>query len=133
MGHSNLLSLEQADSLRTGVRATLPAGMDVSQARLCVRPEALQLTRQVDGPGRVLDVTFVGSLQRVRVRWMDKDLLAETSNAMLMAPGDAVEPVSYTHLDVYKRQEHRTLISPSRQLEKSRHHVFADSGFAQDL
>ena len=91
MGHSNLLSLEQADSLRTGVRATLPAGMDVSQARLCVRPEALQLTRQVDGPGRVLDVTFVGSLQRVRVRWMDKDLLAETSNAILMAPGDAVE------------------------------------------
>ncbi|TXT40574.1 MAG: iron(III) transport system ATP-binding protein [Comamonadaceae bacterium] len=88
MGQSNLLTPEQAAQLPS---SSLPAELPASSARLCIRPERLQLSANTQGLGRVLDATFLGSIQRVQVRWRGMDLLAETSSTQTLAPGDAVD------------------------------------------
>ncbi len=83
MGHSNLLTLQQAEAL-------LPGASQGQHGLLCVRPERLCLTPGADAPARVTDVAFLGSIQRVRLRWNALDLLAETSSAQALHPGDTV-------------------------------------------
>ncbi|CAN5447539.1 putative 2-aminoethylphosphonate ABC transporter ATP-binding protein [soil metagenome] len=97
MGHSNLLTASAAMRLAGDALPTLPAGLRVSDALLCVRPERLGLM-PAGGPGgpggqaigEVLGTSFLGSIQRARVRWHDIELLAETSSAMPLAAGQPV-------------------------------------------
>lgn len=89
MGHSNLLTPEQARLLQPQLDAPAseaPAGA----SWLCIRPERLQLTANAAGAGRVVGSAFLGSIQRVQLRWNDMDLLAETSST---APWNAGQPV----------------------------------------
>ncbi len=86
MGHSNLLTRAQAQTLQPALPGSAPDGM----ALLCVRPERLRIEARADAPGRVLGTTFLGSIQRIQVRWHDLDLLVETSSAQPLQPGDAV-------------------------------------------
>lgn len=89
MGHSNLLSPAQAQLLQPALPAA-PEDMDPSSAQLCIRPERLQLTPSAGGEGQVTGTTFLGSIQRVQLQWQGLDLLAETSSATPLNPGQAV-------------------------------------------
>ena len=91
MGHSNLMTREQVQAHWPQLLAHAPSASDVDGLALCVRPERLQLTAQAGAAGRVGQVTFLGSIQRIAVNWMGQDLLAETSSAWPFAPGDAVQ------------------------------------------
>ena len=93
MGHSNLLSLAQVQALwpqlisQAPQASTSAASDDIA---LCVRPERLQLTADASAGARVGNITFLGSVQRIALHWQGLDLLAETSSAHGLAPGDAV-------------------------------------------
>ncbi|MDP2369241.1 ABC transporter ATP-binding protein [Rhodoferax sp.] len=91
MGHSNLMSRAQVQAHWPQLLAHAPAVSDSDGLALCVRPERLQLKAQSGASGRVGQVTFLGSIQRIAVNWMGQDLLAETSSASPFAPGDAVQ------------------------------------------
>ncbi len=91
MGHSNLMTREQVQAHWPQLLAHAPAATGKDNLALCVRPERLQLKAQADAAGRVGQVTFLGSIQRIAVHWMGQDLLAETSSASPFAPGDAVQ------------------------------------------
>lgn len=92
MGHSNLMSREQVQAHWPQLLAHAPAAAsDSDDLALCVRPERLQLSAQAGAAGRVGQVTFLGSIQRIAVNWMGQSLLAETSSASPFAPGDAVQ------------------------------------------
>ena len=80
MGHSNLLPPAQARLLQPALGGA-PEGMAPESALLCIRPERLQLQASAQGAGRVTGTTFLGSIQRVQLRWNDLDLLAESSSA----------------------------------------------------
>ena len=43
------------------------------------------------GAGRVTGTTFLGSIQRVQLRWNDLDLLAESSSASIWEMGQNVD------------------------------------------
>ena len=43
------------------------------------------------GAGRVISTTFLGSIQRVLLRWNDLDLLAESSSASTWEAGQNVD------------------------------------------
>ncbi len=92
MGQSNLLSKDQVAAFWPHLMDQSPepehAGTD--PLALCVRPERLQLAPDAAAAARVASVSFLGSIQRIGVRWMGQDLLAETSSAVRFAPGDAV-------------------------------------------
>ncbi|MGJ7546399.1 ABC transporter ATP-binding protein [Variovorax sp. LT1R16] len=89
MGHSNLLPPALA---RQWVPALppLPAGLSEADALLCVRPERIRLGTPSEAVGQVTGISFLGSIQRVRLRWNDHDLLAETSSAVPLQPGQSV-------------------------------------------
>ena len=91
MGHSNLMTREQVQAHWPQLLAHAPAASDRDTLALCVRPERLQLKAQTGALGRVGQVTFLGSIQRIAVHWMGQDLLAETSSASPFASGDAVQ------------------------------------------
>ena len=91
MGHSNLMSRAQVQAHWPQLLAHAPTASDSDGLALCVRPERLQLMAQSGAAGRVRQVTFLGSIQRIAVNWMGQDLLAETSSASPFAPGDAVQ------------------------------------------
>ncbi|MDD2923723.1 ABC transporter ATP-binding protein [Rhodoferax sp.] len=91
MGHSNLMSREQVQTYWPQLLAHAPADADNDHLALCVRPERLQLKAQTGAAGRVGQVSFLGSIQRIHVHWMGQDLLAETSSATPFAPGDTVQ------------------------------------------
>ena len=91
MGQSNLISTEQVTAfwpqLMTSRNLT---SAELEKTALCVRPERLQLAPDVAAAARVTQINFLGSIQRIGVHWMGHDLLAETSSAVRLAPGDAV-------------------------------------------
>eukprot|EP01037_Dinobryon_pediforme_P003132 gene3132-3171_t len=68
-----------------------PEGMAPESALLCIRPERLQLQASAQGAGRVTGSTFLGSIQRVQLRWNDLDLLAEYSSASTWETGQNVD------------------------------------------
>jgi iron(III) transport system ATP-binding protein len=87
MGHSNLLPAELAgDLLAAGAPQAQPcAGME-----LCLRPEQLLLSPDPAGEGRVVSVSFLGSIQRVQVQWRGLHLLAEMSSGQSLHSGATV-------------------------------------------
>lgn len=91
MGQSNLISTDQVAAFWPQLMMTRgkahPAAEDTA---LCIHPERLQLTLDVTADARITQVNFLGSIQRIGVHWMGRDLLAETSSAVRFAPGDAV-------------------------------------------
>ena len=90
MGHSNLLPPAQARLLQPALGGA-PEGMAPESALLCIRPERLQLQASAQGAGRVTGTTFLGSIQRVQLRWNDLDLLAESSSASTWEAGQNVD------------------------------------------
>ncbi|KAA8998080.1 ABC transporter ATP-binding protein [Affinibrenneria salicis] len=91
MGHSNLLS-------RAVVQASLPALLQATDgtaqpenAELFIRPESIRLSKQPGAEGRVIDSSFLGSIQRINVLWRRQPLLVETSSAEQFRPGDDVQ------------------------------------------
>jgi len=91
MGHSNLMSREQVQAHWPQLLAHAPTGFDTASLALCVRPERLRLKADSGAAGRVGQIIFLGSIQRIAVHWMGQQLLAETSSATPFAPGDAVQ------------------------------------------
>jgi iron(III) transport system ATP-binding protein len=93
MGHSNLLPAALARTL-VPVLPALPEGLAEADALLCVRPERVGLlgTSVAEGQavGQVIQIGFLGSIQRVRVRWHDRELLVETSSAVALTLGQSV-------------------------------------------
>ncbi len=89
MGHSNLLPAALASAL-VPVLPPLPADIDAAGALLCIRPERIRLAPAAGARGEVTDIGFLGSIQRVRVRWDDQVLLTETSSAMPLSVGQRV-------------------------------------------
>ena len=87
MGHSNLLTPAQAQTLQP---ALPPARHPMAWPCCACGPSACASRRVPTRPGRVLGTTFLGSIQRIQVRWHDLDLLVETSSAQPLQPGDAV-------------------------------------------
>ena len=92
MGQSNLMSSDQVQAFWPHILAQAHAseyaqGQDLT---LCVRPERLQLVPEAAAAARVTSVSFLGNIQRVGVHWLGQDLLAETSSATRLSPGDAV-------------------------------------------
>ncbi|URI07473.1 ABC transporter ATP-binding protein [Aquincola tertiaricarbonis] len=92
MGHSNLLPPAQAQRLLPQL-PPLPEGLAAEQALLCLRPERVRL--QPEAPAGALqamvtDIGFLGSIQRVRARWQDIELLAEASSTLPLALGQTV-------------------------------------------
>lgn len=90
MGHSNLLPPAQARLLQPAL-GDAPEGLSPESALLCIRPERLQLQASAQGAGRVISTTFLGSIQRVQLRWNDLDLLAESSSASTWEAGQNVD------------------------------------------
>src|SRR3989344_986962 len=90
MGHSNLLPPAQARLLQPSLGGA-PEGMAPESALLCIRPERLQLQASAQGAGRVTGTAFLGSIQRVQLRWNDLDLLAESSSASTWEAGQNVD------------------------------------------
>ncbi len=92
MGQSNLMSSDQVQAFWPQLmdQAPRPDHAGNEQMALCVRPERLQLRPDDRAAARVTNVSFLGSIQRIGVHWMGQDLLAETSSATRLAPGDAV-------------------------------------------
>jgi iron(III) transport system ATP-binding protein len=91
MGHSNLMSRDQVQAHWPQLLAHAPPGFDPASLALCVRPERLRLKADSGAAGRVGQIIFLGSIQRIAVHWMGQQLLAETSSATPFAPGDAVQ------------------------------------------
>ncbi len=88
MGHSNLLAPAQARLLQPAL-GNAPEGTP-DNALLCIRPERLQLQANAQGAGHVTGTTFLGSIQRVQLRWNDLELLAESSSASTWEVGQSV-------------------------------------------
>ena len=91
MGHSNLLPSAQAQRLLPEL-PPLPVGLAAADALLCVRPERVRLPDDAAAPcqAQVTDIVFLGSIQRVRARWQDIDLLIETSSAKALSLGQSL-------------------------------------------
>ncbi|PWC16263.1 ABC transporter ATP-binding protein [Brenneria roseae subsp. roseae] len=90
MGHSNLLSQSTVrqwmpELLHTARHDGLP-----DNAELFIRPERITLHKAPDAEGRVINTSFLGSIQRVQVLWKTQPLLVETSSAVNWLPGDSV-------------------------------------------
>ena len=91
MGHSNLLPPALAHRLAPRL-PELPAGLSADQALLCVRPERIRLGGDAPAVWQVADTSFLGSIQRIRLHHDEVELLAETSSAVSLVPGQRVAP-----------------------------------------
>ncbi|RYC48072.1 ABC transporter ATP-binding protein [Pectobacterium zantedeschiae] len=90
MGHSNLLSRDVVNTwmpelIPSAQEAVLPEG-----AELFIRPERIALHKAEGAEGRVINTSFLGSIQRIQVIWKSQPLLVETSSAVSWNPGDAI-------------------------------------------
>ncbi|RMX05059.1 ATP-binding cassette domain-containing protein [Corticibacter populi] len=89
MGHSNLLPADAAAQLLAEGQPIAPPPAEGME--LCVRPEHLRLTPRAGAGGRVVAVSFLGSIQRVQVQWQGRALLVETGSDVALQEGEAVE------------------------------------------
>ncbi|KFX06965.1 ABC transporter [Pectobacterium betavasculorum] len=90
MGHSNLLS---RDVVNTWMPELLPSAQESAlpeDAELFIRPERIALHKAEGAEGRIINTSFLGSIQRVQVIWKSQPLLVETSSAVNWHPGDPV-------------------------------------------
>lgn len=89
MGHSNMLSVEWLQQAAPG--ALNGTQRDVNAYKACVRPESVGLRRDPVGKGRVMDTSFLGNLQRLRVMCHQRELLVELpSGSPAYTPGESV-------------------------------------------
>ncbi|GLY60947.1 ABC transporter ATP-binding protein [Pectobacterium brasiliense] len=86
MGHSNLLS---RDVVNTWMPELLPSSLPEG-AELFIRPERIALHKAEGAEGRVINTSFLGSIQRIQVVWKSQPLLVETSSAVNWNPGDPI-------------------------------------------
>ncbi|MBN3067513.1 ABC transporter ATP-binding protein [Pectobacterium brasiliense] len=90
MGHSNLLS---RDVVNTWMPELLPSAQEIALpegAELFIRPERIALHKAEGAEGRVINTSFLGSIQRIQVVWKSQPLLVETSSAVNWNPGDPI-------------------------------------------
>jgi iron(III) transport system ATP-binding protein len=90
MGHSNLLPL---DWLQVAAPAALRNAPTLNGAayEACVRPESLELAADPKGDARIIDISFLGNVQRLRLQWHGRELLAELpAGGANLRPGDVV-------------------------------------------
>ncbi|MBI0549238.1 ABC transporter ATP-binding protein [Pectobacterium parmentieri] len=90
MGHSNLLS---RDVVNTWMPELLPSAQETALpegAELFIRPERIALHKVEGAEGRVINTSFLGSIQRVQVLWKSQPLLVETSSTVNWSPGDSI-------------------------------------------
>ncbi|MBA0208632.1 ABC transporter ATP-binding protein [Pectobacterium brasiliense] len=90
MGHSNLLS---RDVVNTWMPELLPSAQETALpegAELFIRPERIALHKAEGAEGRVINTSFLGSIQRIQVVWKSQPLLVETSSAVNWNPGDPI-------------------------------------------
>ncbi|MBJ7221199.1 MULTISPECIES: ABC transporter ATP-binding protein [unclassified Brenneria] len=90
MGHSNLLPKPvvrewMPELLHAEQAASLP-----DNAELFIRPERITLHKQAGAEGRIINASFLGSIQRVQVLWKQQPLLVETGSAINWIPGENV-------------------------------------------
>ena len=90
MGHSNLLPQPVVAAAWPELLRHNPPPAHQDDAELFIRPERIALHKTDDAAGRVLDVQFLGSIQRVRVLWNAHPLLVETHSATGWSIGDRV-------------------------------------------
>jgi iron(III) transport system ATP-binding protein len=89
VGQSNLLPTAWVSDVCPEHLVSRPEGKPEG-FELCIRPEAIRLTRADDAVGRVLDASFLGNVTRVKVAWKDRTLTAELSGPNPLRRGDAV-------------------------------------------
>lgn len=87
MGHSNLLPKRILEDL---LGTTLSDDI-ADEMELCVRPERILLNKAIDGGGEIIDISFLGSIQRIKIKYRNQILLAETSSAQEWRLHEAVK------------------------------------------
>lgn len=90
MGHSNLLPTNWVRNIFPALLETRPPGEDAA-FEACVRPESFAISADLNGEGRVVDITFLGNIRRLRVAWHGRELLTEAPSLSQLNPGDAVD------------------------------------------
>ncbi len=91
MGHSNLLPMDWLREAAPHLLHDAPSVTGTTTVEACIRPERVALTVASDADARVMDMSFLGSVRRVRVQWRGRELLAELPAAgASIGPGDAV-------------------------------------------
>ncbi|CAO3457343.1 Ferric iron ABC transporter, ATP-binding protein [Azospirillum argentinense] len=90
MGSSNLLP---TGWVRDAMPHLLPGRPDGAENayEACVRPERVAVAAAAEGEGRVIDLTFLGNIRRLRLSWRGRELLAETHQDPGVGPGAAVD------------------------------------------
>ena len=88
IGSTNLLS-------RHWVREHLPElirGLPETPQlfELSLRPEDIQLKADTSGTARITQITYLGNISRIQLKWEGRDLIAETHRFCQLRPGDLV-------------------------------------------
>lgn len=89
MGNSNLLPTDWVRDALPHLLPSRPEGEDKS-FEACIRPERLSIAPDAGADGRVVDLTFLGNIRRLRLVWKGRELLAETNGESAFQAGDAV-------------------------------------------
>ncbi|MEH0873738.1 ABC transporter ATP-binding protein [Pectobacterium cacticida] len=90
MGHSNLLSRDVVGTLMPELLSPPQEMAPPDGAELFIRPERITLQKTEGAEGRVINTSFLGSIQRVQVMWKSQPLLVETSSTRHWHIGDPV-------------------------------------------
>ncbi|MEH0835039.1 ABC transporter ATP-binding protein [Pectobacterium cacticida] len=90
MGHSNLLSRDVVGTLMPELLSPPQETAPPDGAELFIRPERITLQKTEGAAGRVINTSFLGSIQRVQVMWKSQPLLVETSSTRHWHIGDPV-------------------------------------------
>lgn len=90
MGQSNLLSLEDAVSLFPKQVQLNPPPVQMNNAEMLIRPEHIELNKAFDASAMVVDIQFLGSIQRLKVKKDGHELLVEKHGGENWSVGDRV-------------------------------------------
>ena len=89
MGVSNLIPTALVAEHLPHLMETRPSG-DPATYDACIRPEAITLTADPDGPMHVSAVSFLGNLNRIRLDGPMGEILVETHGIIDLSTGQAV-------------------------------------------
>ncbi|MGB6241712.1 MAG: ABC transporter ATP-binding protein [Castellaniella sp.] len=90
IGLSNLLPADWLQAHTPGILDQLPAPAHAQDALLCIRPEHIQLSADAAGPATIQNITFLGNLCRMTLRWGERELLVEQHASTNYQEGDRV-------------------------------------------
>ncbi|WP_165311245.1 ABC transporter ATP-binding protein [Vibrio ziniensis] len=88
MGHSNLLLKDQVSECFPEILESADSNKD--DQSLLIRPEYLKLKKDSSEDASVINIQFLGSIQRATISWKGQMLLAEMHSNVELSVGDKV-------------------------------------------